>query len=238
MSSLVHTTVAVEERDGILVVDSRIIAERLGVQHKNFLDTINTHKESIEAAFGRVAFETRPFETAGGTQQVKVAFLTEEQATAIMTLSRNTPQVVELKMTLVKAFVEAKKARTPEQMLVQPQAVAGNKYAMLRGMLDQMEALDEQVQQHETRLTVLERVVVAQQLYLGDPPPKYFTVLGWANRCGIFTLTHDKALKLGRKAASLSKANGVPVSKIADAKYGQVNAYHADILRTVFAMPV
>ena len=31
---------------------------------------------------------------------------------------------------------------------------------------------------------------------------------------------HYWALKYGRKAASLSKANGVPVSKIADSKYG------------------
>jgi hypothetical protein len=51
-------------------------------------------------------------------------------------------------------------------------------------------------------------------------------------------LTHEKALKYGRKAANLSKANGVPVSKIADAKYGQVNAYHADVLRVVFSQPV
>jgi hypothetical protein len=51
-------------------------------------------------------------------------------------------------------------------------------------------------------------------------------------------LPHEKALKYGRKAASLSKANGVPVSKIADSKYGQVNAYHADILRVVFSQPV
>jgi hypothetical protein len=52
------------------------------------------------------------------------------------------------------------------------------------------------------------------------------------------SLNHKMALQDSRKSTSLSKANGVSMSKIADSKYGQVNAYHADILKVVFSQPV
>lgn len=224
MSNLVQTNLEVQDKEGVLVVDSRVIAERLGIQHDNFLQTLEAHRASIEAAFGIILFETGKIEGRG--RPSKYTLLTEEQATALMTLSRNTPQVVELKIALVQAFSEARKARST--VLSAPP----NKYALMRTMLDQIEALDETVQHHETRLQRLEERTSkpsneAQSL-------EYYTVTGWARRFGM-ALPHEKALKYGRKAASLSKANGVLVSKIADAKYGQVNAYHADILKVVFS---
>jgi phage regulator Rha-like protein len=117
MSNLVQTSVEVQERDGVLVVDSRLIAERLGIEHESFLKTIDTHKASIEEAFGSFRFEIGAKEFLRkdgqkGASQFKYALLTEEQATALMTLSRNTPQVVELKINLVRAFSEARKAKS------------------------------------------------------------------------------------------------------------------------------
>jgi hypothetical protein len=105
-------------------------------------------------------------------------------------------------------------------------------------MLEQerkLQAHDHALLSHETRLVQLEQST--SLLSAQAPPMQYFTVVGWARKCGV-SVPHEKALKYGRKAASLSKANGVPVSKIADSKYGQVNAYHADILRVVFSQPV
>jgi hypothetical protein len=52
------------------------------------------------------------------------------------------------------------------------------------------------------------------------------------------SLNHKMALQDSRTSTPLSKANGVPMSKIADSKHGQVNAYHADILKVVFSQPV
>jgi len=52
------------------------------------------------------------------------------------------------------------------------------------------------------------------------------------------SLHHKMAPQDSRKAASLRKANSVPVSKIAGSKYGHVNAYHADILKVVFSQAI
>ncbi|MBD2018784.1 Rha family transcriptional regulator [Leptolyngbya sp. FACHB-36] len=96
--------------EGALVVDSRLIAEGLGIEHKNFLATLDKFLSKIEGAFGAVAFETREFKTKqGNTSTERIAFLTEDQATFVSTLSRNTPQVVQFKIDLVKAFSAARR---------------------------------------------------------------------------------------------------------------------------------
>jgi len=59
--------------DGQLLVDSRLIAERLGVQHKSFYRLVVKHSSVVESSFGRVRFEIDTLNTAGGMQQVSFA---------------------------------------------------------------------------------------------------------------------------------------------------------------------
>ncbi len=97
--------------DGVLMVDSRLIATELGIQHKNFLGTIEKYNSSMVSnpEMGAVAFETREFQTKQGNVSLeRWAWLTELQATFIMTLSRNTEQVVNCKLALAVAFEKAK----------------------------------------------------------------------------------------------------------------------------------
>ena len=104
------TNLSINDRNGVLVVDSRLVADSLLIKHKNFLATIEKYLSQIESSFGAVAFETREFKTKQGNRSVeRYAYLTEEQSIFLMTLSRNTERVVECKIQLVKAFSEAKK---------------------------------------------------------------------------------------------------------------------------------
>jgi phage regulator Rha-like protein len=101
----------VENKNGVLVVDSRLIAEELGIEHKTLMDNINTHVSKIESAFGAVSVEPLELKTTqGNTTSKRVAFLTEDQATFVMTLSRNTDKVIDAKIRLVTAFSKAKQA--------------------------------------------------------------------------------------------------------------------------------
>lgn len=99
---------------GEYVVTSEVIANGSGVQHKNVLELIDANLSDFEE-FGQfgVAFETRPFETAGGTQYRRVALLNEQQATLLMTFQRNTDQVRAFKKARVKAFFEIGKQVAP-----------------------------------------------------------------------------------------------------------------------------
>ncbi|MHC5821610.1 MAG: Rha family transcriptional regulator [Nostoc sp.] len=107
------TELSVVERSGVLVVDSRLIAIELGIQHKNFLATLDKYIDEIEEDWGQVAFETETVtNSVGASNSVKYALLTEQQATLLMTYSRNTEQVRRCKRQLVKAFDRAKLSLT------------------------------------------------------------------------------------------------------------------------------
>jgi phage regulator Rha-like protein len=105
MAELIH----VQSVDDTFVMDSRDIAKGLGIDHSNFLETIKKHQTTIERDFERVPFQTETLETKGGKQSVKFALLSDEQAAYIITLSRNTPKVIEFKSLLVRSFSSARK---------------------------------------------------------------------------------------------------------------------------------
>ncbi|AIY01174.1 hypothetical protein ART_1575 [Arthrobacter sp. PAMC 25486] len=94
--------------DGALIVSSLTIAEGAGVEHRAVLQLVNNNIDDLEE-FGGVAFEMRPFETAGGTQTRRVALLNEQQSTLVMTYQQNTAQVRLFKMALVRTFFQMAK---------------------------------------------------------------------------------------------------------------------------------
>lgn len=100
------SNLSVIEVDGLLVVDSRLVAERLNIQHETFMKTVAKYKRQIEARFGIIRFEVG--EIRGRGKPEKFAYLTEAQASSLMTFSRNTDEVVEAKLDLVDAFEKAK----------------------------------------------------------------------------------------------------------------------------------
>lgn len=80
-----------------LLVDSRLIAERLGVNHNDWIENIvKRYQSEAEDSFGVLRFENvKPRKGSKGGRPSTLCYLTEDQATFYMTLSRNTPQVVQ-----------------------------------------------------------------------------------------------------------------------------------------------
>ncbi len=101
----------INEKNGVLVVDSRLVAQELGVNHGDwFRNVLIKYRQEIEADFGVYRFENgKPVKGSRGGRPEQFVYLTEEQATVLMTYSRNTEQVRRCKRQLVKAFTEAKK---------------------------------------------------------------------------------------------------------------------------------
>lgn len=93
--------------DGALTTNSEVIADGVGIQHKNVLETIRKNQADFEE-FGPVAFETRkgsPLPQGGFGKSTTIAVLNREQAMFAMTLFRNNATVIEFKKNLIKAFV-------------------------------------------------------------------------------------------------------------------------------------
>jgi anti-repressor protein len=91
------------ERNDILVVDSRLVALELGINHGDwFKNVLLKYQQEIEADFGIIGFENgKSLKASHRGRPERFAWLTEEQATVLMTMSRNTEQVRRCKRQLV-----------------------------------------------------------------------------------------------------------------------------------------
>lgn len=98
-------------------VDSRVIAERIGVRHKNTMALIDRHAEHF-ARFGHLPFQTEVGKRVqGGGKAERFALLGEDQAYFLLTLTRNTARVVDLKANLVMAFRDARNQAGLDSMM-------------------------------------------------------------------------------------------------------------------------
>lgn len=122
MTNSIPGTELVSLIDGEPVTTSLAIAEGTDVQHKNVLEMVRANIADL-SEFGRVAFETRPFETAGGVQVREVATLNEPQSALLITYMRNNDRVRDFKKRLVAAFY-ALRARSAAPALQGPELLA------------------------------------------------------------------------------------------------------------------
>ena len=141
-----------------------------------------------------------------------------------MTLSRNTEQVINAKINLVKAFTEAKK-RLANQATAQPMT----QIQMVVVMATQLASQEQQLLQQEARLVAVE---AEQQRYLTPCGHKY-TVMGFANLHS-FKISAAQAASKGRAAARICKTQGVIVERVYDPRFGKVGLYPEDVLAAVF----
>lgn len=89
-------------------VDSRQLANQLGTKHKNPMALIERYLAKF-AEFGVVPFQTeKPLAGTAGGRPERFALLNEDQAFFLLSLSRNTDRVVDLKADLIMAFREAR----------------------------------------------------------------------------------------------------------------------------------
>ena len=95
----------VMQKDNDIITTSLAIAEGTKNQHKNVIEMVRKYSDDL-SGFGRVAFETRPFDTPGGTQSRELAILNEPQATLLLTYMSNSRVVRQFKRALVHAFFE------------------------------------------------------------------------------------------------------------------------------------
>lgn len=88
---------------------TEVMADELGNEHQAVIKLVRRYLPDFEE-FGRVGFEIRPFETAGGMQSRECALLNENQCYLLLTYAKNTEKARRLKIKLVKAFSEVRSA--------------------------------------------------------------------------------------------------------------------------------
>lgn len=86
-------------------IDSRQVAPGIGIDHSELLEALRTYQTQLEH-FGSLPFETAVRKREIGATHETYVMLNREQVLFAITLSRNTPQVVQWKMALIDALRE------------------------------------------------------------------------------------------------------------------------------------
>jgi phage regulator Rha-like protein len=87
-----------------LRVDSRVLADLLGIQHKNVIALLTKYRDDFEE-FGFIAFQTRKIKKG---RPLKFALLNRSQSELLLTYSDNSFESRKLKIALIKAFDKAR----------------------------------------------------------------------------------------------------------------------------------
>ncbi len=87
-------------------IDSRLLAQHLQNKHQSLFELVKTHRVDFEE-LGLLRFQTGK---ATGGRPEKFTMLNEDQSMLALSYSKNTPRVRQLKVMLVKAFGEARRA--------------------------------------------------------------------------------------------------------------------------------
>ena len=96
-------------------VDSRLLTRQLGGDHANVFELVTNYRADFEQ-LGVVRFQTeKPLLGSKGGRPERFALLNEDQAYLLLTYRRNTAKVRALKVKLVKAFSNARRAAAVRQ---------------------------------------------------------------------------------------------------------------------------
>lgn len=197
--------------DGTLATTSLIIADGTGNDHASVLRLIRNNLTDFED-FGRVGFENRPFETAGGTQNRTVAVLNREHAMFAMTLFRNNDIVVDFKKRLIHAFV-ALEQRAAAPALPDRRSLA----RMVIEAEDRADAAQRQIEQDAPKVEHYDRFLSADSDVL--------TLTDWGAQFGM-TKNQTFVLLIGKKiiyrksvTREMSQKKGMQVDRMEHRAY-------------------
>ena len=95
--------------NGEPLTSTEIIADGMRQKHRTVVQLVRRYNEHL-SQMGRVQFEVAPFVTQGGVQSREVVMLNERQAAFLISLMRNSPEVVSFKAGLINEFYRMRDA--------------------------------------------------------------------------------------------------------------------------------
>lgn len=180
------------------VVESTVIAEGIGIQHKNVIELIRKYLDDFQT-FGATAFETRkgkPLPQGGFAKSTEVALLNENQAYLLFTYLKNTETARQLKVRLVKAFSEVRNQLTvAQQQFAIPQTYA-EALRLAADKEEENQRLKNQIEQDAPRVEMAKRAIESDGAWLIRVVAKVVNVpsmmlYDFMRRAGILTAKNE-----------------------------------------------
>ncbi len=217
------------EHNEVRVMTTEQLADAYGCDSRNIKQNFNNNKERFEE--GKHYFRLEGAELKAFKRQVEnidlplsrfasTVYLWTKRGAARHSKMLGTDRAWDVFDELEENYFNPTKNLTPaEYLLYQAKRMVENERA-IRAANARLDSVDDRLQKVESRQMTIDK--------------NYYTIVGYANLHGIKGVNRDKAAKLGRKAANLSRQNGYEVGREYDAKYGTVQTYHTDILEMIF----
>jgi phage regulator Rha-like protein len=202
----------VNTKADVLVVDSRLVAQELDIEHRALRQTIEKYLTELQE-FGVVTFEmSKPSEGSQGGRPERFCYLNEDQAIFVMTLSRNTEKVVKCKANLVKAFKQAKEqleAIAPEKEIIAPRQLPDHSAVEYAHAAHMVETLPDNLLKQLVRDALIDEISLKQNLkYLpvAEKPKQYTIAKIRAKQLGY----SDKQIGDGKQLGKFVKSQLTP----------------------------
>jgi phage anti-repressor protein len=199
--------IKVENRDGIETVNARELHKFLEVG-RDFSSWIKQRIEKYE--FEETVDFTPVLGNSTGGRPELVYYISFDMAKEL-SMVENNEKGKQARKYFIELEKESKKILSPAEFMVQQSQI--------------LLAQEKELIKINTRLNEVE----AKQLTINKD---YYSIIGWCNLYHIKVSISD-ANSLGRLCAKASRAQNIPIDKIHDPRFGQINAYHKDILTEV-----
>ncbi len=209
------SNLSINEINGVLLVDSRLLAQELGIQHRSFYQKlILKYQKEIEEDWGVLRFEIAKIaEASQRGRPEKYVLLTEQQSYLVLTYSKNTAAARQCKRNLVKAFDEAKKL-IKEVIPAQAQEIE-----KLKLQLEVAKAQKETAKAQQGAAIAQERLLAASSALAIINPALPALVLGKPDAVVTKTEVVEKTVLVNDKGVSKVTFEGLSKSKLAK-RYG------------------
>lgn len=196
------------------------IAERTGKEHKHVLRDIRTMIDQL----GSPNLDSNQYQVVIGNNNKTYEILLDKELTLVLATGYNVP----LRLKIIKRWQELEAVQDKPVMDELEMVIASAQHLM---------AVKKEQKEQAIRLNQLEesnREILARQNAIVEGL-KFFTVLGYANLNNLQHLILKDAQLIGKRAAHLSRERNIPIDKVRDPRFGQVNAYAEAILNEIVA---
>lgn len=201
--------IKVENRAGIETVNARELHKFLEVASR-FNDWIKARIEKYDFIANEDYIVLTEKLVSGNNAVSKNYYISLDMAKEL-SMVENNEKGKQARKYFIELEKESKKILSPAEFMVQQSQI--------------LLAQEKELIKINTRLNEVE----AKQLTINKD---YYSIIGWCNLYHIKVSISD-ANSLGRLCAKASRAQNIPIDKIHDPRFGQINAYHKDILTEV-----
>jgi anti-repressor protein len=188
------TNITIQSIDSTLVIDSRLIAAELGINHKSFKETVRTYQADFEE-FGTIAPVSG--ESTFGRPET-FYYLNEDQSYLALTYSNNSTQVRQAKINLVKAFKIAREALAPKMPVTMIEYVEAHLAALKEAEATKLllAAAEEKVAELEPKAEIFDVIANSGKLLSFSEAAKIINAPGLGRNNLMRLLRNKKVLQI------------------------------------------